>query len=199
MTRHRLRTREIHFAAVTDPRPDDVEALVARYLPSLRAFVRMRMGAELRAKEESCDIVQSVAREVLQHQDRFQHGGEAGFREWLFTTANRKVSKHLRHWRTEKRGQRHEAALPPELAGLTPTPSRHASAREELDAVERAIDTLSDEQRDVVTWSRLLGLSHAEIAARLGKTDVAVRKILSRALARIAAALDDGDGEPPAN
>ncbi len=80
-----------------------VEQLVARHLPALRAFVRLRMGAELRSREESGDIVQSVAREVLQHRDRFQHGGEQGFREWLFTTAHRKVANRLEHWRAEKR------------------------------------------------------------------------------------------------
>ncbi|HEX5054569.1 MAG TPA: sigma-70 family RNA polymerase sigma factor [Planctomycetota bacterium] len=151
-------------------------------------------GGRTAAKEESCDIVQSVAREVLNHADRFQHGGEAGFREWLFTTAHRKVIKHLDHWRAEKRSGAREATLPEALAGLTATPSRHASAREQMDAVERAFDALSTEQRDVITWSRLLGLSHAEIAARLGKTEVAVRKILSRGLARLTAVLAEADG-----
>ena len=175
--------------------PDDVQALVARYLPSIRAFVRMRMGAELRAKEESCDIVQSVAREVLQYSDRFGHGGEEGFRDWLFTTAHRKVVRRLRHWRTAKRQNQQETALPEELAGLVPTPSLHASAREHLAAVEKALDALSDEQRDVLTWSRLVGLSHAQIAERLGKTEVAVRKILSRALARLSVVLEENDPE----
>jgi RNA polymerase sigma factor (sigma-70 family) len=169
--------------------PSEVERLVAQYLPALRAFVRLRMGAELRAKEESCDIVQSVAREVLQRADRFQHGGESGFREWLFTTAQRKVVNHLVHWRTQKRSGNRDAVLPEELASLVATPSRHASAREELAAVEAAFDALSEEQREVVTCSRLLGLSHAEIAARLGKNEVAVRKTLSRGLARLAAVL----------
>lgn len=155
----------------------------------MRSFVRLRMGAELRAKEESSDIVQSVAREVLGHADRFQHGGESGFREWLFTTAHRKVVNHLMHWRAQKRAGAREAVLPEELVGLAGTPSRHASAREELAAVEGAFDALSEEQRDVVTWSRLLGMSHAEIAQRLGKNEVAVRKILSRGLARLAAVL----------
>lgn len=173
--------------------PDDVQALVARYLPSIRAFVRMRMGAELRAKEETCDIVQSVAREVLEYSDRFGHGGEEGFRDWLFTTAHRKVVRRLRHWRTAKRQVRQEAALPEELAGLLPTPSRHASAREHLAAVEQAFDALTEEQRDVLTWSRLVGLSHAQIAERLGKSEVAVRKVLSRALARLAAVLEAAD------
>ncbi len=181
-----------------NPPASEVEALVARYLPSLRAFVRLRMGGELRAKEESCDIVQSVAREVLQHADRFQHGGENGFREWLFTTAHRKVVKHLDHWRADKRSSRRETTLPEELAGLGLTPSRHASVREELAAVESAFDALSPEQRDVVTWSRLLGLSHRDIAQRLDKTEVAVRKILSRGLARLSAVLAAADDSPPA-
>ncbi len=180
------------------PERTEVDELLARYLPSLRAFVRLRMGAELRAKEESSDIVQSVAREVLHHAERFQHGGESGFREWLFTTAHRKVVNHLQHWRADKRRSGLDVGLPEELAGLTPTPSRHASAREELAAVEGAFDALSPEQRDVVSWSRLLGLSHAEIAQRVGKTEVAVRKILSRGLARLAAVLA-GEADPRAD
>ena len=167
---------------------------MARYLPALRAFVRLRMGRELRAREESSDIVQSVAREVLHHADRFQHGGESGFRDWLFTTAHRKVVNHLQHWRAQKRTAAQEVQLPEELAGLSGTPSRHASAREELAAVESAFDALTEEQREVVTCSRLVGMSHAEIAQRLGKSEVAVRKILSRGLARLAAVLA-GEGD----
>lgn len=171
-----------------------METLVARCLPALRAFVRLRMGAELRAREESCDIVQSVAREVLHHADRFQHGGESGFRDWLFTTAQRKVVNHLQHLRAQKRSAARDAVLPEELVGMVPTPSHHASAREELAALEGAFDALTPEQRDVVSWSRLLGLSHAEIAIRLGKSEVAVRKILSRGLARLAAVMA-GEGD----
>ena len=186
--------RSLDCQPVSESPPDDLEALVGRLLPALRAYVRLRMGAELRAREESCDIVQSVAREVLQHADRFRHGGESGFRDWLFTTAHRKVVNHLEHWRAEKRTGAREARLPAELAALGPTPSQHASAREELAAVEAAFDVLTPEQREVVTSARLLGLGHAEIAARLGKSEVAVRKILSRGLARLAVALS-GQGE----
>jgi RNA polymerase sigma-70 factor (ECF subfamily) len=174
--------------------PPDVETLVARYLPALRAFVRLRMGAELRAREESCDIVQSVAREILQQREAFQHGGEQGFRDWLFTTAQRKVCNHLEHWRAQKRRGEREEALPSEFAIGQPSPSQHAVGREDLAAIETAFDALSAEQREVITCSRLLGMSHAAIAARLGKSEVAVRKTLSRGLARLAAVMA---GEPP--
>ena len=180
---------------MTDAASDEVQRLLERYLPALRSFVRLRMGAELRAREESCDIVQSVARELLVHEDRFQHGGEGGFREWLFTTAQRKIVNRLEHWRTQKRTAAKEAGMPSELAGLVPTPSRFASAREDALAFEAAFDALNDEQRDVVVWSRLYGFGHAAIAARLGKSEVAVRKVLSRALAALAAHMAGEHGD----
>lgn len=185
---------------MTDLPEPSVDELVIRHLPALRTFVRLRMGLELRNREESCDIVQSVAREVLQHEERFAHGGEDGFRNWLFTTAHRKVVNRLEHWRAAKRSANREQhiEIPEGLVGLTASPSHHASAREELMAVETAFDQLSPEQREIVTMSRLLDMSHAEIAARLERTEVAVRKTLSRALAKLAATLaasDPEDGE----
>ena len=43
---------------------------------------------------------------------------------------------------------------------------------------------------EVIGASRLLGMSHAELAAKLGKSEGAVRVMLSRALARLADELD---------
>ncbi|MCC7065499.1 MAG: sigma-70 family RNA polymerase sigma factor [Planctomycetes bacterium] len=177
--------------------PHEIDELVKRHMSALRVFVRVRMGKELRAREESCDIVQSVAREVLQNGERFQFGGDQGFREWMFTTAHRKILNRLEHWRADKRSPRREAddQIPEELQSLGITPSQHASVREELRAIEAAFDTLTEEQREIVTMSRFLGMTHAAIAYRLGKTDVAVRKVLSRGLARLATALSQRDGE----
>jgi RNA polymerase sigma-70 factor (ECF subfamily) len=177
---------------------EPVDELVARHLPALRAFVRLRMGRELRAREESCDIVQSVAREILEHADRFQHGGETGFRDWLFTMAHRKIVNRLEHWRAEKRDPAREVpdVWPDELRGLTASPSRHAAVREELQRLEQAFDRLDPEPREVLILSRLVGLDHRTIAERLGKTEVAVRKALSRALARLATLLGEGGAGP---
>lgn len=181
-----------------DPR-NPVDTLVAKHLPALRAFVRLRMGHELRVREESCDIVQSVAREILEHAVRFQHGGEAGFRDWLFTMAHRKIVNRLEHWRAEKRDAAREAdVVPEELRGLSASPSQHAAVREELQRLEAAFDALDPEPREVVILSRLVGLDHRAIAERLGKTEVAVRKILSRALARLAISLGGPEAGPTA-
>src|SRR5258705_6880905 len=64
-----------------------LDELVVRHVDGLRAFVRLRVGPELRARESSSDLVQSVCREVLQDARRFQHAGESAFKSWLYTTA----------------------------------------------------------------------------------------------------------------
>ena len=45
---------------------------------------------------------------------------------------------------------------------------------------------LAPEKQEVILMARLMGLSHKEIAAELGKSEVAVRTMLSRALAELA-------------
>ena len=54
---------------------------------------------------------------------------------------------------------------------------------------EAAFDRLTAEQREVVSLARILRLPHKEIAARMGKSEVAVRSLLSRALVALSAEL----------
>ena len=180
---------------------DALEALLVHYLPEVRAFVRLRVDEALRMRESSSDLVQSVCREVLRKADRFRYDDENAFRRWLFTTALRKVRDHRDHHLAARRDARREVdvastpaghALLEAYSGVL-TPSRAASAREELARVEHAMDALTEEQREVITLSRVAGLSHAEIAAELGKKEGAVRMLLHRALARLVAAVADAE------
>ena len=170
---------------------DAIEQLLQNHLPGLRAYVRMKAGAQLLALESSSDIAQSVCRDVLQNVDRFRYDGEGAFRKWLFTTAMRKIADRYEYYRADKRDIRREDSTGGDDAVLEAcrgfyTPSRQAAAREELARLEAAMRGLDDEKREVVLLSRVVGLSHEAIAHELGKTAVAVRKILSRALAELA-------------
>lgn len=182
-----------------------VEVLLERYLPELRAYVRLRAGPTVRARESVSDLVQSTCREVLANVDRFRWGGEVGFRRWLYASALRRiVDKHEFH-RAQKRDVEREvthAALGGEAAtspgpldlgayaASLSTPSGVAVAREQSERLERAFDALTDEQRELIVQSRLMGVSHDELAEGLGKSKGAVRVALHRALARLAAELD---------
>ncbi len=178
----------------------DVEALstlLERHLPALRAYVRLRTGQAIRAKESVSDLVQSVCREIFQYADRFQHGGEAGFKQWLYTTALRKISKRGRYYQAERRDAGREVAPPPDQSHdqlLTAyasfcTPSRVVAARERVAEVEAAFDALSDDFREVIVLAKVVGLSRAEIARKIDRTEAAVGNLLYRAMAELSGIL----------
>jgi len=176
-----------------------IDRLIEHYLPRLRAFVRLRAGPLVRARESDSDLVQSVCREVLEHADRFRFGGESAFRHWLFATALRKIAKRREFHLAEKRdpgrevagGDEREAQLLRAYSSFT-TPSRNAILREELERIENAFDKLSEEQREVIVLAHVVGLSRAEIAERTDRNEGAVRVLLHRALARVAVLLGEG-------
>ena len=56
--------------------------------------------------------------------------------------------------------------------------------------MEAAFDSLPDDYREVITLARIAGLSHAEIARQMARSESAVRMLLSRALVAYIAAMD---------
>jgi RNA polymerase sigma-70 factor (ECF subfamily) len=181
-----------------DPhRQSSLEDLLASYMPELRGYVQRRAEGLVAAKESGQDLLQSVCCEILDHLSRFQHGGEADFRNWVFRTADRKIVDKHRYWTAQRRDGAREDPAPHDPSGDL-TPSRFAVGREEFERVKRALESLPGPQCEVVVLSRVFGLRHAEIAERLGKSEGTVRNILSRALATVARQLADGPpGKPP--
>ncbi|HTE06076.1 MAG TPA: sigma-70 family RNA polymerase sigma factor [Planctomycetota bacterium] len=202
--------------------PVAVEDLLHLHLPALRAFVRLRCGPLLRAKESSSDIVQSVCRELLVGLDRYVYPGEAGFKGWLFTAAARKIADRAEYWQAGKRdaalelpmqrGGRRAGAAGGRGAGgddasggaedaamfdiyrTACTPSQVVMGREALAHIEAAFDALPDDYREAVVLSRVLGMSRAEVAAAMGRTETAVRHLLFRGLAQLSLALKNAGG-----
>ena len=173
-----------------------LDRLLEIYLPELEAFVKKRAGKPLRNYESCSDIVQSICREVLQHADRFRHPSEVAFRQWMYTTALRKISNRLDFHRAEKRDLARSDGLAVgsvesaanqvlDFYQRFSTPSHPMIVRDEAERIERAVARLSEEQREAITLAHVLGLSRAEIAERLNKSEGAVRVLLHRALARM--------------
>ena len=186
----------------TNGDPLAIDELLHRHLPGLHAYVRLRAGPSLRQYESSADLVQSVCRDLLENLHRYRHGGEAGFKQWLFTTAARKIADRCEYLHAAKRDVRRRApqaeASEDEQMLLAQyrclvTPSRAAVAREELARVERAFAHLPENYREVILLAKIVGLSRAEIGERLGKTENAVRNLLVRALAVLSEHLGEED------
>ncbi|HLU38657.1 MAG TPA: sigma-70 family RNA polymerase sigma factor [Planctomycetota bacterium] len=172
-----------------------IEELLARYLPALRGFLRVQAGADLRARESSSDLAQSVCREVLQDLADFEWRGEPEFRHWLFKRAYHKLLHRRAHWQAQRRDVGREVALAASDEALLSayrslaTPSAELMAREAVERIEAALDQLPETWRTAIVLHKLVGLSHAEIAAETGHSEGAVRNHLYRGLARLGALL----------
>jgi RNA polymerase sigma-70 factor (subfamily 1) len=177
-------------------RGDDVaiDALLVRHLPALVAYVRLHADPLLRRHESCADLAQSVCREVLQDLDGFVYRGDPAFRCWLFTLALRKLINRKRHYLAQRRdvlrqqplteGHCSQVGVAAVYSSMC-SPSHGAIAHETAERLERAFDRLPEDYRTVITLARLLGLSHAEVAAEMGRQQGAVRTLLSRALVRL--------------
>jgi RNA polymerase sigma-70 factor, ECF subfamily len=184
-----------------------VDELLVRHLPGLRAYVRLNAGAAIRAKESTSDLVQSVCREVLQDVGDFRYEGEAAFRHWLYQAALRKILDRDKFYGRGKRDLRREVPLQNGASATDPacapfyakvhSPSAHAMAEEQAARIEASFDRLPDNYREIISLSRVVGLSNAEIAQRLGQSEGYARMLLSRALARLARELRSPLGSVP--
>ncbi len=183
----------VRSASTGDAR--SLAVLLERYLPRLRAFVRLRVDATVRAQESASDLVQTVCREVLQNAEHFEYQGEDRFRAWLFQTALNKIRDRARYHHADRRSpkaedRQAESGDQPDPNGPQHSPSQVAMAKETAEAMEQAFDLLTDDHREVITLSRIVGLPHAEIARIMGRSELAVRGLLSRALVAYTEALD---------
>jgi len=174
-----------------------LETLLRQHYPSVRAFVRVRMSALLRAHESAEDLVQSACRELLGKLDGFEYQGEEAFRAWLFTGVLHKLRHRERDLRAQKRDARREAreadaASLAECYASALSPSQQMVAEEQVRALEAAFDSLPEHYREVISLSRLARLSRARVAAVMGRTEDAIRNLLPRALVALASALERG-------
>lgn len=178
------------------------DSLFARNLPRLVAFIRARVGGVVANRESVHDLAQSVCREALADIDGFDFRGEVAFRRWLFVRAVRKIcNKHRFHHRAKRDARREASAeisdeeasdLITAFATIS-TPSRVASAREEIHRIEHALERLPEPQREAIAMTRVAGLTYEEAAAELGRTESAVRGLVMRGLARLSGLLEDDE------
>ncbi|MCA8965138.1 MAG: sigma-70 family RNA polymerase sigma factor [Planctomycetes bacterium] len=190
-------TEALVAAAQQQDRPA-IEQLLVRHLPGLEAFVRLRMGAAMRGLMTAPDLVQSVCREVLEDLTGFEFRGEAPFRHWLYVRAENKLREKHRFHHAGKRSTDKEVSLPDASTFLPAyrqmcTPSRDLEVKETMQRVEAAFDLLPDDYREAITLHKLCGLSHAEIAERMDRSEGAVRNLVYRGISRLALLVDGGD------
>ena len=171
-----------------------LERLYYAYGERVRWMIRLRMGKELRPKLDSMDIVQDALTHALNGIKDFTYQNEGDFVRWLSKIAENALHDNWDRFHAEKRDVRKEIPLGNDgyrnssrFSGIpgpiaTTTPSVIFSRKEDLTRLEKAIDLLKPEYKEVIILTKIEGLGYREIANRVGKSSEAVRKLVSRAM-----------------
>ena len=151
-----------------------IEDLMTDYLPGLHAFLRLRMGAELRAKESASDLAQSVCLDILRHIDRYQHRSDRNFKQWFYMTALRKVRNKAQYYKRGVRDVGREADLD-SIASVyqtVSTPSQDMIGKEAVGRFEKAFDQLAADHQEIICLCRIAGLSHRDAGEVMGRDGI---------------------------
>jgi RNA polymerase sigma-70 factor (ECF subfamily) len=171
--------------------------LCSVYGERIRRIIRFRLDQKLRPKLDSIDVVQDALILALGGLKDFTYRDEGDFLRWLSRIAENKLRDIWDKFHADKRDIHREIPFKKEgeateggFVGTTgpictTTPSVIMCRKEALDRLEKALDKLKPEYKEVVVLKRIEGLSHAEIAERLDKNAGAVRMLLARAMAAL--------------
>ncbi len=178
------------FAAARGGAPDAVDALYRRCATKLLPLIRLRMGRALRAEMESRDILQSVLLKSYRKLPQVQEGG--ALMGWLARIAENEIRDRVDYQRRQRRDAMRRAPL--DEAADVPAPVRQALSEaimsEQAERLEAALESLPDDQRQVIVLRKLEELTFPEIALRLGKSDDACRMMFARAMAALTLRLE---------
>ena len=175
----------------------------------LTGFIRGITGEHLLSVVEVDDLLQEVSTAAITGLataplDQYEP------MQWLQQIARRRVvDAHRFHFDAKRRdagrkqsihgssgGDSSAQGLEALLAASMTSPSAAFSRDVRMARMHEAISGLSDDQRDVIRMRYAEGMPTKEIAERVGKTDVAVRVLLSRSMRQLEKKLDDVKPSP---
>lgn len=168
---------------------DDATREVFQRLSSYTVMLAgSRLGADLLPKVGASDIAQRSLLEAFGRFDAFDGQSEAEIHAWIGTIVQNNIIDAARFYRgAQRRSQSREMRLDTECHATnipsTGQPPSFALRRAEEDAeLERALGRLDARQRQVIELRYRRGLDYRQVAAAMGLSEPAARKLCSRTL-----------------
>ena len=171
MTDHQLMT------AVREGDCDRLGPLFDRHHRKLYNYFLKHTGDRLSSE----DLVQDVFLRILKYRESYAENG-SGFEVWLYTIARNVRFDHYR-----RKGPRMQPIEDAEVIAVnTPAPDKVLETDDDLGRLRLALDSLSEDDREVIIMSRYQGMKYNEIGRIMGSTEGAVKVRIFRALKQLA-------------
>lgn len=181
--------------------------LLEEFRQYLELFADRCLDPELQPKASRSDIVQQSFLEAHAGFKSFRGSTRDELRAWLREIVRNNIQNIRRVYQgTRKRdiarevplteGDDSDRQVPLAATAGDPSPSGVAVRHEEAQQLEQAVQRLPEHYREVVLMYHREHLSFEEIAAQMGKSAEAVRKLWSRAVERLSSELKTPNGRP---
>jgi len=186
-----------------------LQRLIVLHHGRLLAFVTRRVGVDFRSKIDAEDVLQDGYAAAYTTIGKFTYQGEDSFYQWISRIADQRFIDRVRMLRRKKRDAGREigqgppggggggdrsrfAPLIERLPGVNERVSQIIRKREAAGGIIAAMAALPEDYRLVVGRVYLDGATTETVAAELGRTPDAVRRLLGRALEKLREEVGDG-------
>lgn len=184
-----LRDSKVLVQRAREGSRDALDTLLGDCGERLLGFIRLRLGPGLRAQVESGDILQVTLMRAFQHIDDFEGASRKSLVAWLVTIAQNAIRDQADFAHRQRRDVSRTVPLSEETEQLEADVRSEVSRlilKEETKRLEKAMESLGEEQREVILLRKYEELSFEEIGKRMGKSPDACRMLLARALTALA-------------
>lgn len=171
-----------------------LDRLFRQVCPKLLRIIRLRLGPSLRRRLESQDILQATLLKAFERFDQFEGSGSGSLIGWMAAIARNEIRDQADFHQRKRRDlgvQESVDGLPVELAAEIRSAVSLLHLQEQEARLERALESLQDDHREVIVLRKLEELSFAEIGERMGRSPDACRMLLARAMGALARAKEE--------
>src|SRR5687768_13558475 len=135
--------------------------LMSRYLPRLERWASGRLPPYARSLLDTGDLVQETLLRVVQGLRQLGERGPGFFQAYIRQAVLNRIRDQIR-WARRRAGS---SEIAESLADMRPSPLEQAIGADVLERYERALETLSEDERQLVHLRIELDFDYDEIAA----------------------------------
>jgi RNA polymerase sigma-70 factor (ECF subfamily) len=173
--------------------PDAINTLYERLSPRILAYIRLRLGRDLRARMESRDILQATLLKSYQKLRDFRGSETRSLVAWLARIAEHEIRDCADYAGRQRRDAARETALDEDapVQAITRSALSRVILGEDAQRLEAALESLSADHRDIILMRKFEELPFGEIARRTGRSEDACRMLLARAMTALTLRLSE--------